>query len=319
MTEITSSKSRILIVIDQTKELTLIRNVVQEHGYQFWETNTAEQAFELACQHSPQVVLLDVTSPSLNRDNLSPLINHLQQQQIPLILITSEFPHAELNKYLNFITLDYIQRPIDPIILMLRIKSALRCKKIQVALKLVRHKLEESHRKLQQATIFDEVTGVFNYAHLLSLLKLEFARGVRYNAPLAILLTDIPGLDKVKDDYGAEVVDSLLREVTQLIKNSLRFTDIIGRCEENRLGILLSETNQVGAQKVISKINSAVSDHCFKLPASAELPETKPTMGSDNQLLKLDIKVGFSAYPDKKVASYEELLEVANQSLLQAS
>ncbi len=319
MMDTSYSKAKILIVIDPTRELALIRNIVQKYGYQLWETDTAEPALGLARQHLPELALLDITASSVDQASLAPLINYLQQQQVPLILITSESPHAEVNRYLNFVTLDYIQRPIDPVILMLRIKSALRCKKIQLALKLVRQKLEESHHKLQQTSIFDELTGVFNHAHLLSLVKLEFARGVRYNSPLAILLADIPGLNEVKEDYGLKVSDHLLREVAQLIKNALRFTDIIGRCKENRFGVLLSETGQVGAKKIVSKLHSTISDHCFDFSALAGSPEAKHLTTSGKLPLKLDIKLGFSAYPDERVANYEELLEAANRALLQTS
>ncbi len=319
MNESSYSKSKILLVLDLAKELVLIRSIVLRHGDRLWEADTVERGFELANQHLPDLVLLDISTPSVGQDELPPFINYLKQHQVPLILITSAAPHEELKKCLNITALDYVQRSIDPVVLMLRIRAAIHFRKVQIALKLVRQKLEESRHKLQQTTIFDEATGVFNSAHLLSLIKLEFARCVRYNSPLAILLADIPGLNEVKNDYGTDTRDHLLKELVLLIRSSLRSSDTIGRCEENRLGILLSETGSAGAEKVVKKICSLVSEHGFELSALTESSMAKQLAYSANLPLKLDVRLGFSTYPDEKIANHEELLAAANQALLKAS
>jgi diguanylate cyclase (GGDEF)-like protein len=315
MSKPSSIKCRVLAVAEQSKELVLIRYAVEKCGYQLWEANTTTLALQLVHDHPPDLVLLDVSSPSVGQENLSLLIEYLQQQQIPLILITSDPPTQGLKKYLIHPTTDYLRRPIDTIGLVLRIKSALWRKGIQTELDFIRQRLKESDHKLQQRTIFDDATGVFNYFHLLNMVKLEFARGVRHNTPLAFLLVDIPCLEQMKENHGVKAGQYLLREVARRIKASLRVTDIIGRCKEDKLGILLPETDLMGAKLVANKICQLIKEHPFSLPASAETPAAENTSRADKSPLKLDIVVGLSAYPDKRVANYEELIEAARRSL----
>jgi diguanylate cyclase (GGDEF)-like protein len=304
-------KPNILVVISPSRDSALISYALQKCGYQIQEVENSESALKHILESLPDLVLLDVCAPVDEQKQMKQLFNTLQQKQVPTVLITSENPSQELKTYLTYPVLHHIQRPIDAIGLVLRIKSALREKEVKAELELIRNKLDESHRKLQERSIIDDLTETASYGHLLSQVKVEFARGVRHNAPLAFVLVEISCLDQIEKSYGAEVMGNMLREIIQRIKASLRLTDTIGRFGENRLGILLPETNINGAKRIIDKVSQVVKANSFNLPT-----QTKPTSSIGiPPAVKLDIYAGISAYPDKRVANYEELIEDAVKSL----
>jgi diguanylate cyclase (GGDEF)-like protein len=311
-----AAKVKILVVINQSEDATLIRYALQKCGYKLYEAGTAALALQLITNHQPDLVLLDLNAVSVGQDDL---LEYLRQHQVPTILITSETPGKEIKKFLTYTktytNLDHIQRPIDAIGLVLRVKSSLRQKEVLAELELIRRKLEKNNRKLKECTIFDDATGVVNHAYLANQVKLEFARGVRHNSPLAFLLVEIPYLRQINEDYGPETRDKLLREIAQLIKEQLRFTDMIGRYGKNQFGILLPETDLMAAKLVADKICQAVNKHSFSPFVSGETQEGEKVSDSETPSLKLDVYVGLSAYPDKRVAHHEELIEAARKSL----
>ena len=59
--------ARILIAEDNGKSMKLFRDVLQASGYETLEATTGEQAIELATQHGPHLVLMDIQLAGLDR------------------------------------------------------------------------------------------------------------------------------------------------------------------------------------------------------------------------------------------------------------
>ena len=57
---------RILVVEDNEKNMKLFRDVLQATGYSTLEASTGEDAVELALEHIPALVLMDVQLPGID-------------------------------------------------------------------------------------------------------------------------------------------------------------------------------------------------------------------------------------------------------------
>ena len=60
------SGQRVLVVEDNEKNMKLFRDVLQAKGYEPLEATSGEQAVELAPQHIPDLVLMDVQLPGID-------------------------------------------------------------------------------------------------------------------------------------------------------------------------------------------------------------------------------------------------------------
>lgn len=56
----------ILIVEDNEKNLKLVRDILQHHGYRTLEAETARDAIALATEHAPDLILMDIQLPDMD-------------------------------------------------------------------------------------------------------------------------------------------------------------------------------------------------------------------------------------------------------------
>ena len=56
----------ILIVEDNTKNLKLVRDLLEQSGYRILESGTAEEALELVGTNRPDLILMDIELPGMN-------------------------------------------------------------------------------------------------------------------------------------------------------------------------------------------------------------------------------------------------------------
>lgn len=90
-------------------------------------------------------------------------------------------------------------------------------------------RIKELEGQLELASI-DEVTGLPNRRRLERELEIAWANFDRNPLQqLSLLMIDIDNFKKVNDDWGHEVGDRALRDVSDIIKRFARKTDIFGR------------------------------------------------------------------------------------------
>ena len=83
--------------------------------------------------------------------------------------------------------------------------------------------------KLEQLAVTDNLTGLYNRTKLDEVLQHELDRSKRYKLSFGLVLLDIDYFKDVNDDYGHEVGDSVLKELSEILKKHSRTTDILIR------------------------------------------------------------------------------------------
>ena len=83
-------KELILIVEDNALNRKLVRDVLRAKGYDTVETETAEEGLDLARQHSPALILMDIQLPGINGiEALERLRADPTTRAIPVIAVTA--------------------------------------------------------------------------------------------------------------------------------------------------------------------------------------------------------------------------------------
>jgi diguanylate cyclase (GGDEF)-like protein len=109
-------------------------------------------------------------------------------------------------------------------------------------------------QRVQELTISDEHTGLFNARHLRNLLEVEVARSNRFHHPLSLLFLDLDRFKQVNDTHGHLVGSALLREVGQLLVSNVRTVDSCYRYGGDEFAVMLIETDAAGAKKTADRI-----------------------------------------------------------------
>lgn len=115
--------------------------------------------------------------------------------------------------------------------------------------------LEELNR---YATI-DELCQIPNRRHFMTLAEKELKRSKRYHHKLSICLIDFDNLKAINDSYGHLAGDRALSMFAKMVQTMIRDMDIIGRFGGDEFLILLPETDQEQAYKVIDRIRGVIS------------------------------------------------------------
>lgn len=101
--------------------------------------------------------------------------------------------------------------------------------------------------EMETLATIDVLTGLLNRRALLERLTREAARVKRYHTPLSAVMLDLDSFKRVNDRYGHAAGDRVLRNVGQLVRDSVRVTDIAGRYGGEELCVVLPSTGLEGA------------------------------------------------------------------------
>jgi diguanylate cyclase len=118
--------------------------------------------------------------------------------------------------------------------------------------------LESSHSRLGVLATQDELTGVCNRRHFMSLAEREVARCRRYDTDSAVLLIDADHFRRVNDTHGHLAGDALLREMARVASRALRQPDMLARFGGEELAVFLPHTDPLGALDVAERVREQV-------------------------------------------------------------
>jgi len=124
-----------------------------------------------------------------------------------------------------------------------------------------RHKLEEELKKL---SFYDSLTDIYNRYKIDLSLKTQMELAKRYKTPLSIIFFDIDNFKQINDTYGHKAGDEVLIELSKLISQNIRKTDIFGRWGGEEFIIILPNTNLTTAHNIAQKLKSIIEKHKFK-------------------------------------------------------
>ena len=118
-----------------------------------------------------------------------------------------------------------------------------------------------SRLRLQQELIrqarHDALTGVFNRHYFNELIAQEVLRASRYNHPIGLLMIDVDRFKEINDRYGHQTGDMVLKEIAEVLRSTVRKTDMIVRYGGDEFLIVLTETGE-DADEAAIRVRSAV-------------------------------------------------------------
>ncbi len=134
--------------------------------------------------------------------------------------------------------------------------------------------------KLEYLSYHDELTGVYNRNYF----EYELTQLNKYGKyPITIILSDINGLKLINDALGHSAGDKLLINCAQVLKQSLRSSDILARVGGDEFAAILPLTNEKKGREIILRIQSNIVKHNQELPS-----------------LPLSLSLGFATAQDNK-------------------
>lgn len=121
--------------------------------------------------------------------------------------------------------------------------------------------LEAANEKLNRLATTDTLTGLWNRRHFEERITYEMMMADRYGQPLSLLLFDIDHFKIVNDTYGHLAGDQVLVELSHLVRQKIRSTDLPCRWGGEEFMILLPNTGAQEALLVAEKLRKTFANH----------------------------------------------------------
>ena len=118
-------------------------------------------------------------------------------------------------------------------------------------------------KRVEELSITDRLTGLYNRLKLDELFAHHLSIARRHHTPFSIILLDIDKFKSVNDTYGHQVGDTLLQELSHLLKSNLREEDAIGRWGGEEFLILLPNSDLLSAKQLAEKLRSLIEHNSF--------------------------------------------------------
>ncbi len=119
--------------------------------------------------------------------------------------------------------------------------------------------------RIQQLTITDDTTGLFNVRHLYSVLCPELNRSKKLKLPVSLAFWDLDRFKLVNDADGHIVGSELLALVGRRLQKLAREQDLCFRYGGDEFVILMPETSESLALELTREIHAALMETTFEM------------------------------------------------------
>jgi diguanylate cyclase (GGDEF)-like protein len=158
-------------------------------------------------------------------------------------------------------------------------------------------------QRVQELTLTDEHTGLYNARHLKALLEAEVTRSIRFHHPVSLIFLDLDRFKEVNDTHGHLAGSALLQEVGELVRGSIRQVDSAFRYGGDEFAVLLVETGHDAALAVARRVLERFRQAQF--------------LRARGLSVQLTASIGVAAFPDHATSGVA-LLEAADRAMYQA-
>ena len=163
--------------------------------------------------------------------------------------------------------------------------------------------LEEARKELEDQSNRDFLTGLYNRRYFNEISKSFMRIAWREKRFSAIISLDIDNFKRINDTYGHDVGDIVIKKLADIMRETVRKSDIISRFGGEEFIILLPFTDLQGAYKTAEKLRKNVQNNKLRL--------------EDGTILQFSVSIGVDAILESD-NSIEEALKRADNALYEA-
>ncbi len=285
--------SQIVLAIDDSPDIHRLLEVrLRPEGLTLHHALSSEEGLAKALAIKPDLILLDVDMPLLSGfDVCQRLKTDPLTAGIPVIFLTGASAVQTKVQGFDMGAVDYVVKPFEPAELRARVRAALRTKRFQDLL------AARSH--------VDGLTGVWNRTYFNQRFGEEIAAAKRYGRVVSLVMLDLDHFKGHNDSFGHPFGDQVLQAVGDILHAVLRATDAPCRFGGEEFALILTETDEHGAQVTAERVRCQIEQREFR-PKDRQIHVTA------------SLGLASSAMFDAKSLDVPSLLTAADDALYRA-
>ena len=159
--------------------------------------------------------------------------------------------------------------------------------------------LEDINKDLHNLSHMDELTGLLNRRGFVNMGKRHIELAKARNVPFLLFFADLDGLKEINDTFGHKEGDFAIIKTGEILKKSLRQTDIISRLGGDEFTFITINTSRKNANIIKQNI----------------ILNMKEYNHSSDKPYKLSISIGMAYYSPDLNITFKALMEIADKML----
>jgi diguanylate cyclase (GGDEF)-like protein len=278
----------LLLIEESPRERAEVRELIEQAGLfsSILEAGDGLEGIKLLLSKRVDVVLSDLRMSNAGGEKVLDIRNSLPDgSHIPFVLLTGRRDYKNDAKLLGSGASDVILKPFHPDDLIARLG-------VQIKVMRLQRRLAKKLELLEHLSTTDPLTGLRNQAHLSEILAVEFERAERYEMPLSVVLGGVD-IKRVAEARDREYADASLQGIAEVLRQSLRKSDVGGRYDADLFMAILSHTPLDGAEIFARRWKETVDE------------DWRPDV---------ELRLGFASY-GKQCGSPGELIEAVHRNL----
>lgn len=156
----------------------------------------------------------------------------------------------------------------------------------------------------KQLAVTDTLTGLYNKRFFTESLEKRLSFAKRYGEPVSIIAVEIGNFKEFNDTHGHLAGDKVLQQISKMLKDFMRTSDIVCRYGGKEFAIAMPKTSMPAALEKANTILRHVESVGFDTPASKEP-------------VKITINVGVASFPEHG-AEYDALMYAVESAMTKA-
>jgi len=154
--------------------------------------------------------------------------------------------------------------------------------------------------KVQELSITDELTELYNSRHFQTLIDYEIERAERLETELSLVFIDLDHFKEVNDTYGHLTGSRLLSEVGRIIHDNTRIVNHAARYGGDEFVILLPGAGNEAALGMIKNLQKVFQEADFR--------------SNCGQPIEVTASIGVATYPTN-AENKQELIRLADEAM----
>lgn len=233
--------TRVLIIDDEKSVARYHEAILTQAGMRVKLVHSLDGLDSVLSTFSPEIILMDLYMPQWSGPELAAALRQqMDMLDVPIVFLSSESNREYQLNALKQGGDDFLTKPIKPEFLIASVSIRAR-----------------RYRELRRVMLNDGLTQVLNRRSVMQMLDREMSRAQRHSTSLSVALLDVDHFKQINDQHGHVVGDFVLKTLTQMLKQRLRGTDIIGRFGGEEFLVLMPETKLENAKIVLDDIREA--------------------------------------------------------------
>ncbi len=253
--------ARVLVIDDSADAAIVLCEGLKLHDYEAEAVDTGEAALARCAEGGIDLILLDVGLPDVDGYEVCRRLKADEAtRDIIVMFVTAQGAPEDISLGYQLGAVDYITKPFNLPMVMIRVDSAMRTRQMSDAFQL-------SSEGVTDVAYTDHLTGLRNRRFLLERLQEEVEKAHRYDYPVSCLVVDVDEVVPVDDELGATSMDDLLAEIALTMRNTSRTYDILARYDGALFAAVLPHARLEDAMSYAGKIQREIGATTFSDPS----------------------------------------------------